>query len=624
MEATIHAAALNNGDIRLLSGAALCVIRRLLMDRFSRSLLFIAALSVVIPGCSSSGGSQDAGMDGGTLADAAPDASGDAETDVGIDGGMDSGFEDTGAGGDASTDASVDGGPAAFHPDPQKAYDDIAVLASAAYEGRAPGTPGGIKTVDYVRKRFEDLGLVRPYSGPSYFQPFSFDQWGQTAPAKVELGGETLVEGTDYLVFNNSMGGSVTAELVFAGYGMTVPAFKQSAYPKCPLDPAGYDDYEGLDVKDKIVLLLRRTPNDSTDIMSGCPANKEGYTDPTDTLARFDYKAKNAKFHGAKAMILVQNFSNGPIPPNPVGFPTMFDMLATGVFADRDKVISKVADLQTWASAIDSTLKPGSHATGVTATVEIQADMIPVNTKNIIGVLEGTDPVLKDEIIVIGAHMDHLGKDASGQIFPGADDNASGTSVMMELARTAVASGLKPARTIVFAAWNAEELGLIGSCYYVDSDPLYPIDKVKAALSLDMVGVGNGTGLFMFGSTDLDKAWLAGLMAGAAAKKGLEYVVESAEPSYASDHACFAQAGVPAVMTLSLAWEDHQYYHTPQDTSDTISLDTLKASAELLWAMLVPLSEGKENDYSAAPKGILRIADREKVREIVRRLDKRM
>jgi len=565
------------------------------MTRIS-AFVATSCLLVVFSACTSGSGdeSRDAGRDTGAAVDAGTDAAGDAGKDSGL---------------------------SAYEIDPQRIYDDIAVLASAEYGGRSPGTPGGDLTIAFVEKRFQDLGLFTPVAGTSYLQPFQFNQWTQTDLSNLTIGGESLVEGTDYITFQYSGAVSVTAELVFAGYGMTVPEFSKTDYPDCPLDPTGYDDYAGIDVTGKIVIILRRAPQDNAAIYQSCPANPEASTSPTDTLARFDYKAKNAKVHGAKAMILVQNYLSTPEYLDGAGLGATSDPDFAAVFANRDKIQSHVADLQTWAQAIDSTLKPQSRPTGVIASVEVHAEFVPVNTSNVIGVVQGTDPALKDEVIVVGAHMDHLGTLPNGDINYGADDNASGTATMMELARAAVKSGLKPARTIVFAAWNAEEEGLIGSCYYVNTSPLYPIANVKAMFSVDMVGVGNGTGLDLFGATDADKAWIATLMANAGTAKGLGYTVEPAAPYDASDHVCFSYAGVPAVLALSLAEADHLYYHTPQDTIDTISMDTLKASAELLWAALEPLALGVESDY-LGQKSSLCPADPVTTRTFLRRLER--
>jgi Zn-dependent M28 family amino/carboxypeptidase len=126
---------------------------------------------------------------------------------------------------------------------------------------------------------------------------------------------------------------------------------------------------------------------------------------------------------------------------------------------------------------------------------------------------------------------------------------------------------------------------------------LYPISSTKAMFSVDMVGVGHGNGLELMGATDTDKRWLARVMAGAAAEMGYAHTVQPADPNPASDHACFAEVGVPAVDAMSLRFEDHLYYHTPRDTLSTISIDTLRSSLELMWAALVPLAMGWEQKY---------------------------
>ncbi|MFA6033498.1 MAG: M20/M25/M40 family metallo-hydrolase [Myxococcota bacterium] len=563
---------------------------------FSTTFFLIATLAVLAGGCN----------DG---ASALPDASLDAT----IYTEPDSGPED-----------NPDTGISAFRPDPQRVYDDLAVLASTEYEGRAPWSEGGVKTTEFVQKRMAELGLTAPYPGPSFMQPFSFARWTQTAPAKLELGADSFAEGKDYTVFSNTSSVSVSAGVIFAGYGMTIPAFDRAKYPDCPMDTSGYDDYSGIDVTGKIVLILRGTHGDSEAIKKGCPANPEAITDTVDTIARFDYKAKNAKLHGAVAVILVQNFNNPPEHPGSAGFLQPDDTLATTLFANRDRIMKYLPSLQLWAQAIDSTLKPGGQDSGASGTVSVQGEMTVVNSNNIIAVVPGAGPTLKDEVIVVGAHMDHLGTGPSGVIYHGADDNASGTATVLELARSVVASGITPARTLVFAAWNAEELGLLGSCYHVDTDPLFASGRVKAAFSVDMVGAGNGSGLYLFGATDPDKSWLADVMAGAAKKDGLEYVVEAADPFDASDQVCFARAGVPAVLAFSLNESDHLYYHTPDDTIETMDMDTLKASLDLMWAALVPLAMGGEDEFKAPVTTLVRKASRASHLSISRKLDRRM
>lgn len=252
--------------------------------------------------------------------------------------------------------------------------------------------------------------------------------------------------------------------------------------------------------------------------------------------------------------------------------------------------------MQSWSESIDSDLKPHSAATGVNAAIDVNAKTESGSADNVIGILPGTDPELSEEVIVIGAHIDHLGKDpVSGDIYYGADDNASGTAVMMELARAFVLGGHKNARTIVFAAWNAEELGLIGSCHYVQN-PIFPISKTVAAWSIDMVGAGDGTGLALYGATLSSNRWLADVMNGYATELELDFEVNSAEPIDASDHVCFYYSDVPAILLSTLG--THAYYHTPKDTIDTIKKEDLEAAVWLSWSGIYPVAMGQEDQYS--------------------------
>ena len=215
--------------------------------------------------------------------------------------------------------------------------------------------------------------------------------------------------------------------------------------------------------------------------------------------------------------------------------------------------------------------------------------------------IPGSDPTLSSETVVIGSHIDHLGLDPLvGEIMPGADDNASGSALTLELARDFVECGVTPARTMVFMIYNAEEAGLIGSCYQVEN-PAFPIGDIAAMFSLDMVGAGDATGLVVYGSTDRSLGWLADLVEGASAAAGLAYDVLRADPWDVSDHACYYYAGAPAVFATTIG--AHLGYHTPEDGIGHIRTDDLGAAAEMMWATLVPLAMGTEGDFAAKRGG---------------------
>ena len=220
-------------------------------------------------------------------------------------------------------------------------------------------------------------------------------------------------------------------------------------------------------------------------------------------------------------------------------------------------------------------------------------------THNVLGVLEGADPALAAEVVVIGAHIDHLGVNQDGSINYGADDNASGAAVVMELARMFKLCDVRPRRTLLFVQWNAEEMGLIGSRHYVDH-PVYPLERTIAAYNFDMVGAGDGTGILLFGGTDTRNAWLTELMRGASSAAKLTHVIQTVPQKLASDHAPFVQKGIPICWGFARP-DPHPGYHTPRDTIANIRLDTLKAVGELFWAALRPLALGEEGRFTRRP-----------------------
>ena len=507
------------------------------------------------------------------------DVSGDDDTSAGDD--------DTTVGDDDTTEVEPE------EIDPQRIFDDVALLASDEWGGREPGAEGNELAVAYVEDLFEGLGIDQAGDPGSYRQMFAVDQWQQLEPAAVNLGGVDLGEGTDFTLFSYSGSGQVSAELVFVGYGLTVPPFDATQYPDCPVDPSGYDDYAGIDATDRVVLVVRHGPQDDESWHDECPANEAAEGLPA--LWTFGYKAANARLHGARAMVMVNNYGNPADPLDGYLGGNYYDPDFPAVSVHRNQVEAQVPDLEEWVTGIDTDLQPNGYATGVDVAVEVSAEIQHLDLPNVIGVLPGTDPDIGDEVILVGAHLDHLGIDpGTGEIFNGADDNASGTAVMMELARVLAGAGTEPARTVLFAAWNAEEVGLVGSCHYAAEMP-YAIEDVILALSVDMVGAGDGTGLNLFGGMVPEDAWFSDLMVAAADDQGLPYDVVPAPPTFNSDHACFSFAGTTGILALTLG--PHSSYHTPDDTIDGILIGDLEASARLLWAALEPLAMGTEAQF---------------------------
>ncbi|MFH0903095.1 MAG: M20/M25/M40 family metallo-hydrolase [Pseudomonadota bacterium] len=236
-----------------------------------------------------------------------------------------------------------------------------------------------------------------------------------------------------------------------------------------------------------------------------------------------------------------------------------------------------------------------------TSPAELLVSDRAMPTFNLLGAIRGIDSEHSQEHVLVGAHIDHLGTDpASGAVFPGADDNASGIAVMSELARQLAGSGISLSRSILFVAFNAEEEGMLGSCHYV-GHPLVPLEKTVAMLSVDMVGGGDGDGLALYGTTGSNR-WLADLATIGADAHGLTgYRILPQAELLVSDHACFAEAGVPAVLATSLG--PHAYRHTVEDTAEHISSNDLETSARLLWALLRPLVLAQEDTLLASDTG---------------------
>ena len=453
--------------------------------------------------------------------------------------------------------------------------------------GRLPATEGGELAAEYISKKFEEWGLEPAGDYSTYYQSFEFPLWYATAPVNLALeGGPTYEYGTDYTIFSYSGSADTTAEVVFVGYGMSIPPYNPADYPGCTAPVTGYDDYTGVDVTDKIALVLRHGPQQDYNWYYYCP----NIVSPGTTVGGtywFGYKSYNAYLHGAKGMIMVSEYNHGHGPEPGSG--TLYDFHYAedlgAVWADRSIGEILVPDLAARQASIDSTLTPASGPTGQSMNMIVAAIFDPdAETENVLGVIPGTDPKIGDEVVIISAHYDHLGVSPTGDIYAGADDDGSGTAVMMEIAKVMASGNFAPKRTMLFAAWGAEEEGLIGSEYYVYDDPKYPLEKTIAVLQMDMVGVGDRSGLDIYGGTVLTD-----LFNQIVANSDEVFVTAVPfDPNNNSDNAPFFNAGVPAVMVQTSG--PHEYYHTPDDTIDTIDPYELEQTGRVVGATAYELA----------------------------------
>ena len=454
----------------------------------------------------------------------------------------------------------------------------VEVLAAPAMEGRASGTPGGERAAAYIAAEFARAGLKPAGDGGGFLQPFDVVTGIRLGPANA-LALEGLpaplprppAVGQDFIPLSFSAEGSVEGEVLFVGYGITAPDL-------------GYDDYAGQDATGKVVLVMTHEPRERDE---ASPFRRpEAYRH---TEART--KVTNAREHGAVAVLLVRDPNNHKDEADDLiglrgASSSRSSVLAVNItqaFADRllGAAGTRLSDLQ---AAIDANLTPRSlPLPGVRARLGVDVIRERGRTANVVGILPGRDPALGEEAVVIGAHYDHLGRggeaslapDAFGTIHPGADDNASGTAVLIGLARAFAAAG-GARRTLVFAAFAGEEMGLLGSSFYTRNPPL-PLEKAAAMLNLDMVGRLR-EGKVLVGGVESAQEW-PGILRAAARGLGLNLVMRG-DAYGPSDHTPFALKERPVLFFFT---GPHSDYHRPSDTADKINVAGLGQVATLVY-----------------------------------------
>lgn len=437
-------------------------------------------------------------------------------------------------------------------------YDHLKYLASDKLEGRFTGSKGEKLAYEYIVKQFKAYGL-KPAFKNSYLQTFPFIE-------KVELtknntfslitskSAKKLVLKNDYMVAPFSGSSKIKAEIVFAGYGISAPKLK-------------YDDYEGIDVKGKIVVAMRNHPEyDKKD---------SGF----EMFASFRQKASVAKEKGAAGFILVNGFYPQNDQDKLIEFTYDQSPLLKGfsviqvkrTFID-DLFKSENLSFADYQSKISKDKKPASF-TFKNITAQIQTGVIEKTGTghNVAAILEGNDPVLKNEYIVFGAHYDHLGWGTTGSLYRGtgkaihngADDNASGTAGVLELAeRFASLKSIK--RSIVFIAFSGEELGILGSTTFVNNPP-FPLDKISNMINMDMIGRLNTDNVLNVIGAGTAKEFKNILNR----RNSYGFSLSMTDDGMGgSDHQSFTNKKIPV---LSFFTAMHQDYHKPSDKIELIN-----------------------------------------------------
>jgi len=350
----------------------------------------------------------------------------------------------------------------------------VEYLCKKEFAGRLPGQKGYTKAAEFMAKNFKQLNL-KPID-KNYYQKFMVEYNEILAPehfAIVKNGKKKNYNlGNDYAYRGFTGGAKLNAQVVFCGYGLCQPEL-------------GYDDYAGIDVKGKVALVFKYNPR----------WNPEG---KVFTNGNPREKAIVAAKHGAIGILFV-SLPNDAEPQKPIGSViagageqmTKFPEVHIELYMADELFEGSGRTLKELQTKIDAEKKPFSVALVNKIDMEVHTKYVKEKeVVNIAGILEGSDPVKKNEYIIVGAHLDHVGSQAGKIYFPGANDNASGSAVVLEMAREFIKQKINPKRTVVFVLFASEEQGLYGADYFANHMP-FSKEKVKAMINMDCIGVGD-------------------------------------------------------------------------------------------------------------------------------------
>ena len=481
-------------------------------------------------------------------------------------------------------------------PDDLRAH--LSILASDEYEGRETGTRGNEMAADYIRKHFIDLGIpANDKLEEGYYQPmqFNYESWSDIS---MLINGQKYRHLWDFLAFqdkNNDMDSMNIDKIIFLGYGINDP---------------NYSDYKRKNVQGKSIMIYEGEPMDSKG-----NSRITGGSSKSEWSTNVDKKLEAAQQAGVKTVFIISSdiksmlaenrrsllgakvslgeLADRPTYPNNIFISTTIAQELMGnkknkVIKSRDRITSK-------GKLKKITLKPS-------VLLDMDKSTSSLKGNNVLGFLEGTDK--KDEIVVLSAHYDHLGKKGAS-IYNGADDNGSGTTAVLEIAETfatAYNKGIKPRRSVLFLLVTGEEKGLLGSAFYADR-PIYPLANTMVDINVDMVGrvddkyADNPNYIYVIGSdrlsTDLHK--INERVNQDYRRLVMDYTYNSEQDPnryyYRSDHYNFARNGIPAIFFFN---GTHKDYHMASDTVEKINFDKMSEVTKHVFHLAWELSNIEE------------------------------
>ena len=456
-------------------------------------------------------------------------------------------------------------------------YDYVKEMVSEKYAGRLTGTPEYDACVEWVVGLLKKWGVQPGGENGTYLQsypnPYTLVSQGGFLTMNVPFQDGVVKKSYQYedefLPGGTSGSGEVTAEVIYVGYGITAPEL-------------GYDDYAGVDVKGKIVLMDPEAPMEAAD---------NEIFPKWRPYSFHQSKLENAVVHGVKGMI----YNYGPIvnPNNSYREGFVYHHVGAAVVADVFAGTGRTyADT---VAKIRKELKPQSFAPGKIMSMKNVTEHHPNGQGvNIIGMIPGTDPKLKDEVIMLAGHLDHLGR--CWELMPGANDNATAVAVGLGVAEAMAKSAVKPKRTVMFIFFGSEEQSVAGSKYYTEH-PILPLEKTLVLMNME--GPGMGDKISASGARTYPAFWS---FVEKANEKYVHRILSGGAAAYPGrprqDSAWFFWKGVPS-LTFGAYGKSVPYttYHNTKDSLDLVTPEIMEDMAQLLFMAVIDMSDEEALDF---------------------------
>jgi hypothetical protein len=445
---------------------------------------------------------------------------------------------------------------------------NVRLLSSAEFDGRLPGSEGYNKAAQFAADKFYELGFWSAGDEP-YFQNFNVEYNKIDTPVvfKTIVNGKTVEYklGKDFVLRGFTGSNNFTLPVVFCGYGISRPDLH-------------YDDYGGINVNNKIVMVFKQNPkwkNDDKDWGTNYPREK--------SIVAKNHGAKGILFlslpNDEKPQPLISSVLHGE-GEQPVDFPQLHISLDAA-----NTLLSKtgftIIDCQT---KIDEKKKPLSMNLTTKAQIEVNAHYEKsAQTMNVVAMINGKDEKLQEEYVIIGAHLDHVGSQA-GLLFPGANDNASGSSAVLEIAEAFVKGGIEPKRSVIFVLFASEEQGLFGAKHFVDSWKK-GYDKITAMINLDCVGYGDS--IQVGNGKSAPKLWE---IANQIDETSFNSMVDRTWNGGGADATPFHEKDIPCLYFVTTNSYDH--LHLPSDEVSTLNPDLYEKLVRLAHLTALEVANG--------------------------------